>query len=185
MARTGQTMTVDEFLALGEAPFKYWLVEGRLVVNEPKLPHQIAVRRLLVALSNWVDAVPGRGHVGMPADFILDDRNIYAPDLWWVREERKPRPGDLDLDGLPDLVVEVRSPSTWRYDLGAKRAHYEASGIAELWLVDTGRCEVMAHRRSAPAVPTYDVVDTRSGDDVLTSPLLPGFGVAVAGLFVP
>lgn len=185
MARTGQTMTVDEFLALGEAPFKYWLVEGRLVVNEPKLPHQIAVGNILYALDSWRRATPGRGHVGMPADFILDDRNIYAPDVWWVREERKPRPGDLDLDGLPDIVVEVRSPSTWRHDLGAKRAHYEASGIAELWLVDTGTCAVMAHRRSRPTAPTYDVVDTLAGDDALTSPLLPGFGAAVAGLFVP
>ena len=40
-------MTVDEFLALGEAPFKYWLVEGHLVVNGPKLPHQIAVGNIL------------------------------------------------------------------------------------------------------------------------------------------
>jgi Uma2 family endonuclease len=178
-------MTVDAFLALGEAPFKYWLVEGRLVVNEPKLPHQIAVGNILYALDSWRRAATGRGHVGMPADFILDDRNIYAPDVWWVREERKPRLGDLDLRGLPDIVVEVRSPSTWRYDVGAKPAHYEASGIAELWLVDTGTCAVLAHRRSAPAAPTYDVVDTLSGDDVLTSPLLPGFEVAVAGLFVP
>jgi Uma2 family endonuclease len=185
VARTGQTMTVDEFLALGEAPFKYWLVEGQLVVNEPKLPHQIAVGQILVALANWVQAAPGRGHAGMPADFILDDHNVYAPDVWWVREERKPRPGDLDLDGLPDIVVEVRSPSTWRYDLGAKRAHYEASGIAELWLVDTGNHTVTAHRRSVPGGPAYDVVDVLGGDDRLTSPLLPGFGAVVAGLFVP
>ncbi len=185
VARTGQTMTVDEFLALGEAPFRYWLVEGSLVVNEPKLPHQIAVGNLLYALTAWVRAAPGRGHAGMPADFVLDDRNVYAPDVWWVAEDRKPAPGDLDLAGLPDLVVEVRSPSTWHHDVGAKRAHYEASGIAELWLVDTAAHTVTVHRRSAPGAPVYDVVEVVAGDGVLGSPLLPGFGAVVSGLFVP
>ena len=178
-------MTVDEFFALGEAPFKYWLVEGHLVVNEPKLPHQIAVGNILFALQSWRRAAPGRGHVGMPADFRLDDRNVYAPDVWWVGEARRPAPGALDLAGLPDLVVEVRSPSTWRYDLGAKRTHYERSGIAELWLVDTDDQAVSAHRRSVPGAPHYDVVDVVSGDDEVTSPLLPGFSAVASRLFVP
>jgi Uma2 family endonuclease len=178
-------MTVDEFLALGEAPFKYWLVEGHLVVNEPKLPHQIAVRRILVALTIWVDAAPGRGEVGMPADFVLDDRNVYAPDVWWVREDRKPAPGDLDPAGLPDLVVEVRSRSTWRYDLGTKRGHYERAGIAELWLVDTTERAITVHRRSSPDAPTFDTIAIVSGDNALTSPLLPGFSAVASRLFVP
>jgi Uma2 family endonuclease len=178
-------MTVDEFFALGEAPFRYQLVEGALVVNEPKLPHQIAVANVLMALTTWRRAAPGRGYAGMPADFVLDERNVYAPDVWWVAEARKPRPGDLDLDGLPDLVVEVRSPSTWRYDLGAKRRHYASSGIAELWLVDTRSQTVAAHRRSTPSTPDFDVTVVATADDELGSPLLPGFGVAVRELFVP
>jgi Uma2 family endonuclease len=102
-----------------------------------------------------------------------------------VCEDRKPVPGALDLTGLPDLVVEVRSPSTWRYDLGAKRAHYEASGIAELWLVDTAEQAVSAHRRSVPDRTSYDVLDVVRGDDLLTSPLLPGFSAVASRLFVP
>ncbi len=121
----------------------------------------------------------------MPADFRLDDANIYAPDVWWVGEQRKPRPGDLDLDGLPDLVVEVRSPSTWRYDLVGKRSHYEAAGVAELWLVDTDAMSVAVHRGSGRAVATFDVVGVVGVHDRLTSPLLPGFGVVVGDLFAP
>ncbi|MGH9243572.1 MAG: Uma2 family endonuclease [Acidimicrobiales bacterium] len=110
-------------------------------------------------------------------------RNIYAPDAWWVCEERKPRPGDLDLDGLPDIVVEVRSPSTWRYDLGKKRRRYEESGIAELWFVDTASQSLLVYRRTSATSPTFDVELEPADDDVVTSPLLPGFALRVTEVF--
>ncbi len=183
VARTGQRMTADEFLALPEAPFRYQLVDGELVVNEPKLPHQVAVRNIIVALHAWRSAGAGRGFASTPADFRFDDRNIYAPDVWWVREERKPGPGDLDLAGLPDIVVEVRSPSTWRHDRGTKRARYEAAGVAELWLVDTIDHTVDVLRRSVAGAPTFDAPVVLGPGDVVTSPLLPGFSLAVDEVF--
>jgi Uma2 family endonuclease len=103
--------------------------------------------------------------------------------VWWVSEARKPRRGDLDLDGLPDLVVEVRSPSTWRLDLGPKRARYGESGIAELWLVDTEVEVVTVHRRTAPGTIAYDVALDFGVGDTLASPLLPGFELPVADVF--
>jgi hypothetical protein len=44
---------------------------------------------------------------------------------------------DGRIESLPDLAVEVRSPSTWRYDVGKKKATYERGGLPELWPVDT------------------------------------------------
>lgn len=191
MARTGLTnglpMTVDEFFALPVAPFRHQLVEGSLVVNEPKLPHQNAVGNIYWALVAWRRAGADRGHVGMPADFVVDERNIYAPDVWWVAEERKPREGDLDPPSLPDLVVEVRESTTWHHDLGTKCRNYARLGIAEVWLVNARTQIVTVHRRSAPGVAEFDVVELASGDcgDRLTSPLLPGFSVLVRELFIP
>ncbi|MGH9184476.1 MAG: Uma2 family endonuclease [Acidimicrobiales bacterium] len=176
-------MTADEFLAFPEAPFRYQLVEGELIVNEPKLPHQIAVTNLLTALKRWIDDGRARGFVSSPADFRFDDRNIYAPDVWWVREERKPQAGQLDLDGLPDLVVECRSPSTWRYDVGRKRTYYEQAAIAELWLVDTASHSVLVCRRSSAASPTFDVEPELDAGAGLTSPMLPGFSLPVGDVF--
>jgi Uma2 family endonuclease len=66
------------------------------------------------------------------------------PDVLWFA-------GPPALDGSgprrdPDLVVEVRSPSTWRYDLGRKRELYVEHGVPELWLVDTVARRVLVHR---------------------------------------
>ena len=180
-------MTVDEFFALPVAPFRYQLVEGSLVVNEPKLPHQKAVGNIYCALVAWRRAGPGRGHVGMPADFVVDERNVFAPDVWWVAEERKPHDDDLDPPAPPDLVVEVREAATWHHDLGPKTRHYAHLGVSELWLVNARTQIVTVHRRSAPEVGQFDVIEVASGDcgDQLTTPLLPGFCTPVRELFVP
>jgi Uma2 family endonuclease len=92
----------------------------------------------------------------------LDQYNWFGPDVLWYRE--------------------VRSPSTWRDDIGAKKARYEQYGLPELWLVDTAADIVLVFRRSSPKAPSFDVSLVARGD-VLTSPLLPGFALALDELF--
>ena len=84
---------------------------------------------------------------------------------------------------MPDLAVEVRSPSTWRYDIGAKRTGYERRGLRELWLVDTEARSVLIYRRARAASEGFDVGLEAVGSDTLTSPLLPGFALAVEEVF--
>jgi len=77
----------------------------------------------------------------------------------------------------------VRSPSTWRYDIGAKKAGYERHGLPELWLVDTAAEEVLVFKRSTSKAPSFDVALELTREDTITSPLLPGFAFSVAELF--
>ncbi len=176
-------MTADEYLAIpyGELPRWAQLIEGDIVVTEPDMKHQRALVKILVALENWVTAAPGRGRTVLPLDVKIDEHNVYGPDLLWYAADRslpetRPYP-------VPDLVVEARSPSTWRYDTGVKRRRYEEAGLAELWLVDTEEDEVRVLARSAPGAPAFDVERVLRGGDVLTSPQLPGFALAVADVF--
>jgi Uma2 family endonuclease len=177
-------VTATEFLAIGEDPNgrRWQLIEGELVVNEPTWNHGRAQFVISLALGNWT-AAAGRGKVGPPIDVKLDERNVYAPDLVWYREGRAPSRDDPPPYRVPDIAVEVRSPSTWRLDIGAKKAAYERCGLAELWLVDTAAGAVIAFRRSNPTAPRFDVSLELAGEDALTSPLLPGFSLAVAEIF--
>ncbi len=176
-------LTADEFLARDDWPRGSQLIAGEVVVNQPALPHQLILGTLHARLLAWAEAEPGHGLPGLSVDLRLGPADVYAPDLWWVREERRPSPGAAALDGLPDLVVEVRSPSTWRYDVGIKRARYEAGGVAELWLVDTDSRTVLVYRRSSPAAAEFDEAFEVGGEELLTSPLLPGFALPVASIF--
>ncbi|MGH9155835.1 MAG: Uma2 family endonuclease [Acidimicrobiales bacterium] len=175
-------MTVDEFLA-HDWPRGTQLIAGEVVVKQPKLPHQFALGILYTQLWLWTEAGPGRGYVSLSVDVRLGDHDLYGPDLWWVGEERRPPPEAVDLDGVPDLIVEVRSPSTWRFDIGPKKTAYEAAGAAELWLVDTSAPSIVVYRRSEAGAPRFDIALELAGDDRLVSPLLPGFAVPVKSAF--
>ena len=84
---------------------------------------------------------------------------------------------------MPDLAVEVRSPSTWRYDVGAKKDGYERHGLPELWLVDTEARSVLVYRRERAQSATFDVSLEVGAGEQLTSPLLPGFALPVDEIF--
>jgi Uma2 family endonuclease len=180
---SAQRMTADEFLAL--EPHERWreLIDGEVVVNEPSWMHNRSQHQISFALEGWIRGGPTRGAVGLPLDVALDERNVYAPDLLWYRDGRVPQLTDLPPYPIPDLAVEIRSPSTWRYDMGVKKATYERHGVAELWLVDTAAHVVLVFRRSASEAPDFDVSEELDAGATLTSPLLPRFVLPVAEIF--
>ncbi|MDP2711757.1 MAG: Uma2 family endonuclease [Solirubrobacteraceae bacterium] len=181
--QVAQRLTADEYLALETDWPRTWLVDGEVVVNQPRLLHQVLHGRLFGALDGWVHAADRRGLAVSPLDVLLDDRNVYAPDLLWYRADRAPA---IDADPpypLPDIAVEIRSPSTWRYDIGTKKRVYEEQGLPELWLVDGDAAVVLAFRRSTPDAPRFDVALELDRTATLSSPQLPGFALDVGALF--
>ena len=175
-----QRMTADEFLALGYDGIPTWLVEGEVVVNQPGRPHQRSLRAMLRALDGWARVGRSRAR-SRPLDVGSTSATSSGPTSCGTPGARPAR-----REGAvphPDLAVEVRSPSTWRYDVGAKKAAYERGGLAELWLVDTVAEVVRVFRRSEPAAPAFDVVLEVGAGEQLTSPQLPGFALSVSALF--
>jgi Uma2 family endonuclease len=174
-----ERLTAEEYLAR-EDPRRTDLIDGIVVVNEPGLPHQHAVGQIYRAFRAWEES-GGRGQVTLALDLRLEDDQVYAPDLMWfvdpvpLTSERAPR--------VPDLVVEVRSPSTWVYDMGRKRELYERHGVRELWLADPFSRSIYVLRRPAADAGFAPPMELFA-DDVLTSPLLSGFNARVGDLLV-
>jgi len=183
--QVAQRMTAEEFLALPVPSHgRPWnLVEGEVVQTEPTVLHSEVIIDLLFALETWSRAKPSRGAARVPIDVQIDERNVYAPDILWYAHGRVPGRRDEPPYPLPDLAVEVRSPSTWRYDIGAKKAGYERRGLPELWLVDTQADVVLVFGRSSPQTPGFDIALELDRNQQLTSPLLAGFSLALAELF--
>ncbi len=178
-------MSAAEYLATPESrPRHTELIDGTVVVNEPRMRHARAQTELIYRLRRWIDEGDARGQVSVPTDILVDHHNVFAPDGWWVSEPHRPRPDQPLLEGLPDLVVEIRSPSTWIRDLRVKLPRYEAAGVPEAWYVDTEARMVLVFRRSRTDAATFDVSLELGADQELTSPLLPGFALLVAAIFV-
>ena len=178
-------MTVEEYIdATADVPEPTELIDGVMVVDHRRrrFRHQSALGEIVCALAAWERAAPDRGHVSLPLDVILDQCNVYAPDVLWYSDEER-----MEWDGyqraMPDLVVEVRSPDTWHYDVGYKREMYEHYGLPELWLVDTEAPEVGVLRRSRANGPRFDFDAKVALDEVLTSPQLPGFELPLREVF--
>jgi Uma2 family endonuclease len=183
MAMTETRMTVDEYIdATAGVQEPTQLIDGVIVVSQPKRPHQEALKYIFYALVTWEGSAAGSGCVSLPLDVFLDQYNMYGPDILWYADEQH-----MEWDGfqhvLPDLVVEVRSPSTWHYDVGKKREMYEHHGLGELWLVDTKAREVRVLRRSGPDASGFDVELKVGLDEVLKSPQLPGFELPLREAF--
>jgi len=183
MASTAARLTVDDYYAQTVEGDRKQLVDGEIVVSEPKTIHALLQLRLGTALGRWVESGEHRGLATMPTDVRMDEHNVYGPDLIWFSEEHRPTDLDAYPERVPDLCVEIRSPGTWRYDVGAKKRVYEEGGLPELWLVDDRAENVLVYRRSAAASPVFDVALELGRSDVLTSPQLPGFGLALGELF--
>jgi Uma2 family endonuclease len=187
MATTARTrMTVEEFLAISEDdPRRMELIDGEIVVTpEPRCGHAHLQAQLIYAVESWRRRVSGRAHVFGPTTVRLGEHDAYGPDLVVCG----PRPAIDDrgwLDEVPLICVEIRSPTTWRYDIGRKKSVYEAQGVPELWLVDGFTCVLFVFRRSAPGVGYYDTALELDATDTLRSPLLPGFELALSELFEP
>jgi Uma2 family endonuclease len=176
---TAERMTAERYYDVTVEGDRKQLVDGRIVVNEPKTVHALLQMRLGAALHAWTQGAEGRGLALMPTDVRMDDYNVYGPDLLWFREERVPADLDAYPEHVPDLCVEVRSPSTWRYDVGTKKRVYEEGGLGELWLVDDAAETVLVYRRSGPGAPTFDVALELGRGEALASPLLPGFALSI------
>ena len=164
-----------------EDPRRTDLIDGMVVVNAPSAEHQFVCAELHAALRGWTRA-SGFGYASWPLDLELEEGQTYAPDVLWFAQ---PIPMDaVRAPRVPELVIEVRSPSTWAHDIGRKREVYERHGVQELWLADTASHSVLVYARPAPGV-AFDAGRELTADDRLTSPLLPGFALAVAEVFPP
>lgn len=183
MAMTDARMTAEDYFdAAAGIREPTQLIDGVIVVNQPRWRHQRAAGLIYVRLFAWTRSVRGFGVAGIPIDVVVDQHNVYAPDVWWMADPRRLDPDEY-FRGVPDLAVEVRSPSTWHYDRGIKKRRYEGHGLPELWLVDTAESVVTVFRRSSPAAPDFDVSLELAVDKVLTSPQLPGFALPVVEIF--
>lgn len=126
---------VAEYLARPETTTAHNLIEGRLYMSPtPIFQHQKLVGLFFRALDDFARANGGEAFVS-PMDCHLPDGSVLQPDVGYVSAERA---GIIDrwVMGAPDLVVEVLSPGTRRFDRVKKLRAYEKNGVREAWLVD-------------------------------------------------
>jgi Uma2 family endonuclease len=175
-------MTTTEFFQYTwYSEHQHQLLNGRPIVNPaPSMRHQKISRNLYTALNQFVNA----GQLGevwyAPCDIVLDKFNVVQPDLFFVAVERARIITETNVQGAPDLVIEILSTSTADVDRGYKQHLYALHGVREYWLIDPGAQQVEVLTLAEGEFGRAGVY--RQGD-IVTSPLLTDFRIAVKDIF--
>ncbi len=113
------------------------LIENNLVMSPAPLDrHQLIISEIFPHFAIHIkNRKIGTTRVA-PYDVYLDKENAYQPDIIFISNERKHLIKTDGLHGAPDLIIEILSPSTAKYDIGDKKDVYERSGVTEYWIVD-------------------------------------------------
>ncbi len=115
---------------------RYEVFNGELrMVPAPSTDHQFISRNLEVFVWNFVSK-NGLGEVlDAPVDVVFDDEEVYQPDLVFIKKDRLGIIRRDAIHGVPDLIMEIVSPSSVFYDTVEKKEIYRKYGVNEYWLV--------------------------------------------------
>jgi Uma2 family endonuclease len=141
----------------------------------------MALRKLSFKLGNFVAEKQLGEMLFAPCGVRLPGQPVpVQPDIFFVSAERRDIVGEEYVEGAPDLVVEVLSPSNWLYDRREKFQAYLAAGVPEYWIVDYRARTVEVFVREEGA---YALLGKFEAGDVARSEVVAGFQVAVDDIF--
>ena len=133
-----------------------------------------------------LDRVVDQGRLGLllyaPVDVVLSNIDVVEPDLVFISAARLAIVGETHVQGAPDLVVEILSPSTRRRDEITKRHLYEQHGVPEYWVVDPELDAIKVYRLGEGGYRREAELTLEAGDE-LTSPAFPGLRVPLGEIF--
>jgi Uma2 family endonuclease len=177
--------TYADYCRLPDDGRRYEVIRGFLYVSPaPSVTHQRAVRQLFRRLDGFVLA-GGLGEVLMaPVDILLPKgiASPVQPDLVFFRTGNQPGAEALNFKGVPDLVVEVLSPGTRRYDQGVKLAAYREAGIPEVWFPNP-RSRTLSIFGLGEDGESYAELSRGGMGETVVSRVLPGLRIEVAEIF--
>jgi len=173
-------LTYHDYLLLPDDGKRYEILDGELFVTPSPVPrHQLVVGRFLHHLITYLEVHPIGTVFTAPCDVVLSDTDIVEPDLILILTTSRASITEKNVQGPPDIVLEVLSPGTAARDRDLKRKRYERFEVQEYWLVDPDQntLEILALKDG-----TYIHVCRATRPTDCVSPLLPGLILNLARL---
>ena len=176
-------LTYDDYVEFPDDGKRHEIIEGdHYMTPAPRIKHQ----SISVNLASAVAPFAKKNNLGLvftaPCDVILSDENVVQPDLLFVCTARAAIVTEDNIQGDPDLIVEILSESSRKKDEVTKRKLYERFGVQEYWIVDPELEIVKIFKLTQHGYGRASEL-SKETNDVLTTELLPGFDCAVSEIF--
>ncbi|MGO8993773.1 MAG: Uma2 family endonuclease [Polyangiaceae bacterium] len=178
----GAPYTWDDFIALDEDDPRE-LIDGELVeVEVPTATHEEIVIALGYFLRAWVEKGHGGRVLASGYKVRISDRRGVMPDLQYYRQGNESAVEQQQglVTGQPDLVVEIVSGSSRRYDRVTKLRWYAQRGVAEYWIVDP---EGRTFERLVLRDEGYVIAASCEGDETFRPESFEGLEIPMAKLW--
>ena len=150
-------------------------------MNPSPVPyHQEISRKLSREIGNFIEADDLGTLYYAPLDIIFGEQEVYQPDIVFISNENANIIGDKNIQGAPDMVIEILSPETAYYDLREKFKVFEQSGVKEYWIVDPGLKKIEIYENIDKKFKIYSEAEA---EGVVTSKILDGLSISLTAVF--
>jgi Uma2 family endonuclease len=173
--------TYDDYLALPDDGKRYEVIEGDLSVTPAPSPrHQEILLNLSSALRAFVEQSSlGKVYVS-PVDVALSLIDIVQPDILFIAKERLHIVAKRNIVGIPNLIVEILSPTSAAQDRVEKLALYQRYALPEYWIVDPEKESVETYLYHGNQ---FERTDTMKVGNELRSRQIAGFRLEIVEIF--
>ena len=186
MGEPAQTIpwTYEDYLAFPEDGKRYEIIEGDCYMSPaPRTKHQSTSVNLLTFLAVYLRRTKVGKAFTAPTDVVFSDTNVVQPDLLVVLAARASIITDKNIQGAPDIVIEIISETSRKTDEITKKKLYERYGVLEYWIVDPELALVKIYRLTDGRYGRAEERAEERGETV-TTVLLPGLEISLTELFV-
>jgi len=175
-------LTYEDYVLLPDDRNRYEILEGELTVTPaPSTKHQSASANLFKLLSRHIDDRNLGKLFYAPVDLILDPTTILQPDLLFVFSAHQQIITERAIEGVPDLVVEILSPTTSRTDRVTKAQIYGRHSVPIYWIVDPDEESVEIYRLEGDV---FRLEVTLQGATPTIVPPFKEFAIAASDVFL-
>ncbi len=174
--------TLEDWRRLPDDDWRYEVIDGVLYMTPPpRTLHQMILMALAARMWSFARQHQLGEVIVAPCAVLLPTQPVpVQPDLFFIRAERVGIIAETQVQGAPDLVVEILSPSNWLYDRREKFTLYQEAGVTEYWIIDP---DIQTIEVSVLRGKTYTLLGRWQVGEQAHSETLTGFVIALADLF--
>ena len=177
-------LTYEDYVSFPDDGKRHELIHGEhYVTPAPLTKHQRISVNLVSAIHHHCQQTKAGQIFSAPTDVIFTETDVVQPDLLYIAKDQDHVVTRENIQGAPDLIVEILSDSTRRRDERLKRTLYEQHGVREYWIIDPELDTIKILRLQDGRYATPQEISREQPQATLTTSLLPGFILSLSDLF--
>ncbi len=177
-------LTYDNYVCFPDDGKRHELIDGEHhVTPAPLTKHQRISVNLVSAIHHHCQQTKQGQVFSAPTDVIFTETDVVQPDVMFLSKDRDHLITRENIQGAPDLIVEILSNSTQHRDERLKQNLYEQPGVKEYWIVVPKLDSVKLYRLHDGRYATSQKLSPEQPHATLTTLLLPTFALSLSDLF--